>query len=171
MRTLILVRHAKAEPLERGDDFDRALTAQGKEDAARLGTYLSRIGHLPELALVSAAKRTTQTFDFIARKIAVPVPVDSSEALYNATAADVRDLVIKANAGIERLMIVGHNPGIMDVAIRLTGDGDLQEIGRMRSRFPPCSMSILTFSCEDWRDVATGGGRLETFVMPEDLAS
>ena len=53
----------------------------------------------------------------------------------------------------------------------LTGDGDLEEIGRMRGRFPPCSVAILTFAGEDWQDVTTGGGRLEAFIMPEDLAS
>ena len=171
MRTLILVRHAKAEPMGRGDDFDRPLTASGITDAGRLGTYLARVGHVPELALVSSAKRTMQTFDRLARRVGAPVPVDHSESLYNATAAELRGLVAKAESDIERLMIVGHNPGIMDAAVGLTSDGDLEELGRMRGRFPPCSAAILTFAGEDWRDVATGGGRLETFVMAEDLVS
>ena len=171
MRTLILVRHATAEPLRHGDDFERALTPAGQQDAGRLGTYLARIRHVPELALVSSAKRTLQTFDLLARKLGAPVPADRNDKLYNATASELRDLVTATDAAVERLMIVAHNPGIMDAAIALTGDGDLELIGVMRGRFPPCSAVILTFGGEDWADVTTSSGRLEAFVMPEDLAT
>ena len=171
MRTLILVRHAKAEPLASGDDMDRALTAKGEEDAAHLGAYLARHDHVPHRALVSVAKRTRQTFDRLARRLGCPVPADYTESLYNATDTDLRKVVTAADPGIDRLMIVGHNPGVMEAAIALARDGDLEDIGRLRGRFPPCSAAVLTFAGEDWRNVAPGGGRLETFVMPDDLAS
>ena len=145
-----------------GDDFDRALTTRGKEDAGRLGKYLARIRHVPELAIVSAAKRTSQTFDTMARRMGAPVPVKHDEGLYNATATDICGFAKGVDAHIERLMIVGHNPGIMEAALTLAGDGDLEEIA---------GVAILTFAGEEWRDVATRNGRLEAFALPEDFAS
>ena len=169
MLTLMLLRHAKAEPLAQGDDFDRALTDQGKADAARLGGYLAKSGYVPTMAFVSAAKRTTQTFEIVTRATGSSIPVRYEDALFNATPAEMRGIVVDANAVPERLMIVGHNPGIMDAALGLVGDGDLTEIAQMRSRFPPCSTAIITFAAETWQDAFAGNGRLECFVMPEDL--
>ncbi len=168
---LLLLRHAKAEPGGQGGDFERALTERGEADARRLGRHLRENGPLPQRALVSPARRTRQTFALVAAALGDAAPaVDHDDALFEAAAGDllaaVRDI-----EGAERLMVVGHNPAVAELAVSLAGDGDLVERRRLAERFPPGSMAVLEFPGEDWRDVQAGAGRLRTLVLPEDLAA
>ena len=165
----MLLRHAKAVQQSRGDDYARDLQEKGRRDAGRLGGYLRSHDLVPEVALVSAAARTRQTFDGLTATMEAPVPATYDEALYNATAGELRDMLKATDPGVRRLMIVGHNPGIADLAVMLSRDGDPIEIARMRSRFAPCSLAIVSCDGEDWADAAARGGRLDLFLQPEDL--
>ena len=167
MLTLMLLRHAKAESHGATDDFERALTERGEDEAARLGRYLKRTGYSPTHAIVSSAKRTTQTFEIVSSNIGGNVPARFERDLYNATGSELCEVVAGAET-TQTLMIVGHNPGILEVALSLAQEGDLSDLDRLRSRFPPCALAVLTFSGDDWRD-AKCGGRLEMLVLPDDL--
>jgi phosphohistidine phosphatase len=169
MLTLTLVRHAKAEPLSRGEDIDRALTSKGTEDARRLGAHLRVAGVVPAIAFVSKAKRTTQTFVALAREMGSTVPVRFESRLFTATPTDLRHFIRHLPTSLEQVMIIGHNPAIMDAALDLVGQGDLAEVARMRGRFPPCATAVMTFDAEAWSQVTTGSGRLDAFILPEDL--
>ena len=164
----MLLRHAKAVQ-QRGDDFARDLQDKGRRDAGLLGSYLRSHDLVPDVALVSAAARTRQTFDGLTATIEAPVPATYDEALYNATAGEIRAMLKATAPGVRTLMIVAHNPGIADLALMLSRDGDLAEIGRMRNRFAPCSLAIIASDAEDWADVGASGGRLDLFLQPEDL--
>ena len=155
----MLLRHAKAVQQSRGDDFARDLQDKGRRDAALLGAYLRRHDLVPDVALVSAAARTRQTFDGLKATIEAPLPAQFDDELYNATAGEIRIMLRATQPAVERLIIVGHNPGIADLALMLARDGDIAEIGRMRSRFAPCSLAVITCEAEDWADVAAKGGR------------
>lgn len=167
MLTLLLLRHAKAEPGGSTDDFERRLTDKGRADAERLGRHLKRIDHVPDAAMVSAARRTVETFEIVAGGTGIPAAREPR--LYNATPAQIRDAVAGAAEGTRRLMVVGHNPGLMEAATALAGEGDLPDLERLRGRFPPCGLAVLTFRGEEWDAVRPGAGRLEFVVMPEDL--
>lgn len=165
----MLLRHAKAVQQSRGDDFARDLQDKGHRDAARLGSYLRSHDLVPDVALVSTSARTRQTFDGLTATIEAPVAASYDEMLYNATAGEIRAMLKTTTPGVRTLMILGHNPGIADLALMLSRDGDLAEIARMRNRFAPCSLAIIASDAEDWADVGASGGRLDLFLQPEDL--
>jgi phosphohistidine phosphatase len=120
MKRLILVRHAKTERRsESGEDFDRALTPEGRSAATRLAEMLAGAGLIPDRALVSPALRTRQTFDLL--KPHLPdVHEESAPALYEASADGLRRAAEQA-AG-EAVMLVAHNPGVHALALALAGE-------------------------------------------------
>ena len=132
----MLLRHAKAvQQSPGGDDFARDLQDKGKADAKRLGTYLADKKLLPDLALVSTAARTKQTYEIVAAALGRPGAVRYEQALYNATGGELRGILRSLDPAIQTLMIVGHNPGIADAAAMLSRDGDLAELTPLRRRF------------------------------------
>ncbi len=171
MLTLLLLRHAKAVQHMADGDFARTLTDKGAADAAALGIHLAATGLVPDFAYVSAATRTLQTFERVGAAFTPDVPFASEAELYNATAGELRDRLRSVRPEVRTLMMVGHNPGIMEAAMTLARDGDPTEVERMRGRFPPCSVAVLTFAANDWLDARSSGGRLDLFLTPDDIAA
>lgn len=118
MRRLILMRHAKAERgSPTGEDFDRPLSPRGEEDAALMGQVLARAGLSPDFGLVSSAERTRQTWALAAQSFP-GAKARLTRALYHAD-PDALLEEIGAEGEAETLMVVGHNPGIHALALRL----------------------------------------------------
>lgn len=136
MDRLILMRHAKAEKRSKsGEDFDRALTDTGREDAAIMGRVLADEGLVPDLVVASAAQRTRETAEAVAA--AFPkARVEVRRDLYNAPALVLLEAAETAQA--RTVMIVGHNPGVHELVLHLLVDGGAggAVIGRAGSRFP-----------------------------------
>ena len=150
MTRLILMRHAKAErggPETR--DADRPLAARGREDALRLGDWMRREGYVPDLALVSPARRTMETWE----GLALGAPMEAARGLYGAPA----EAILAAVRGREgTVLVIGHNPGIGAAAAWLAG-GD--------GRFPTGTAAVIDLEGE----MEAGGGRLRAFVTPGEL--
>ncbi len=113
MPTLTIMRHAKSvDRMEAEDDFERGLTARGHSDSDAAAEAMKAAGLGADLALVSPARRTRETWKHLAEVMGDP-PVDDPMALYHAT----HDMLIRAvisalDGGAERIVLVGHNPGI-----------------------------------------------------------
>jgi phosphohistidine phosphatase len=125
-RTVILVRHAHAEwPQYQGRDIDRPLTPQGEQDAHAAGRALRTAGHVPEVLLVSPARRTRQTAAIIATELGVQDGATRPvESLYNASPDTLAQELRRATGAASGLvMLVGHNPGISELGRRLS-DGE-----------------------------------------------
>src|SRR5579863_1617512 len=119
MRRLILFRHAKAEPRSgAGDDFDRALTPRGCEDAALVGAALASEGLAPDFALISPARRAAETW-VCAREAFPGIRTELDRSLYNAGADEIRALIDKVADRCDTLIVVGHNPGLQELAADL----------------------------------------------------
>lgn len=106
-RTLIVMRHAKAEP-SAPSDFDRELTDRGHHDAAAAGRWLGAQGVLPTHVLVSSAARTRQTWEDVA--LGAEWPLDLAvydDGLYSASTMTVVDVVEPLDGTI---LLIGHNP-------------------------------------------------------------
>jgi phosphohistidine phosphatase len=117
MRRLILLRHAKAERrAASGEDFDRALTGDGRHAAAAAGEALARAGLIPDVALVSPAVRTRQTFEAAASSLP-DVRLELRRDLYEASAATLRQAAESCDG--ETVLLVGHNPGVAALAAEL----------------------------------------------------
>ncbi len=167
MVRLLLVRHAQAVVQERGDDLDRALTDDGRADAGRLGRFLADQGLRPDRALVSPALRTRQTLQALAEGAGRVIPASYDSDLYTGATTQVLTALMTQAEGSGTVLLVGHNPGVAELALTLAGGGDPGDIEAMRERFPPCSLALVAF--DGWNDVRAGGGALERFVTPDAL--
>lgn len=136
MDRLLLMRHGKAERRSAsGEDYDRALTEQGCADAAAVGRALAGQGLIPALALVSGAQRTVETWE--AMQASFPkARVQTLRSLYNASPMEILDALEGATAGT--VMVVGHNPGLHELAVELLSEGGAGagEVGKVAAKFP-----------------------------------
>jgi phosphohistidine phosphatase len=122
MRRLVLLRHAKAvRPGPAMADFDRGLEPRGRVEAARAARLLADLGLAPDMALISPSQRTRQTWSIVSETLPARA-VEFVDTIYDA---DVRTLLdhAAAHAVAETVLMVGHNPGLKDLARTLMGDG------------------------------------------------
>ncbi|MFO1148460.1 MAG: histidine phosphatase family protein [Alsobacter sp.] len=165
MLRLVIFRHAKAVPHGAAPDFDRALAPRGLAAAAEMGRMLAAEHIIPDLALVSPALRTTQTWEQAAP--ALPgVTTAFDKRVYEASAGTLLALVNGTPDTVRTLVLVGHNPGMSDLARQLVGHGDRYAFARMKAKFVTAGVAVIDFHAERWADVAPGGGRLDRFVTP-----
>jgi phosphohistidine phosphatase len=160
MPRVILVRHAEAGAPSSEGDPARRLTAQGCVDAARMGAYFRASGLVFDLALVSPARRACDTLDMILQELSQKPACELEAPLYNADVETLRDLLARTSASVKTLLIVGHNPGLGEFARFLVRGGE----SAILRHFPAPCLAVIDFSCGDWSQAATGGGRLDRFV-------
>lgn len=163
MHRLILMRHAQAEASGGdGGDRTRPLSAQGRSDAALMGRALAERGLRPDLALVSSAQRTRQTWD-AAHEAFGDVEVRIEPALYNAESDTLRRHVEAVEDQAGCLLILAHNPGIHLLAhdYLVEGAASPAMIERLAG-FPTGAAAI--FSVD-----AAGRSTCEGFLTPRDL--
>lgn len=117
MRQLILLRHAHAEPADAGqDDGQRGLSDTGREEAQAAGEWLRAHAIVPDRVLYSSAARTRETYEALGDVGGAPAREDA--AIYEASPGTLAALV-DANLDSERLLLVGHNPGLEQMAALL----------------------------------------------------
>lgn len=115
MRELILLRHAHAEPAQRGQaDEDRPLSPEGVAEAEAAGRWLAENGRVPDCVLCSPSRRTRETLEHVLRAIGY-VEQRLEPSIYEATPGTLIALA-DAHADVGRLMLVGHNPGLEQLA-------------------------------------------------------
>jgi phosphohistidine phosphatase len=169
MRRLLLLRHAKAEASAGGEDFERALTERGRDDARRIGDLIAARGLVPDLVIYSSAERTRETAEIVAASWPKRVRSVAEDGLYEASRQFVMLKVRNAPDRVGVAMIVGHNPAIGDLANLLTAPAAKEDRARMAASFPTCGLAVLDFSTEHWANVTPHAGRLVRFVTPADL--
>jgi len=166
MRRLLLLRHAKTERPEPGErDRDRKLTKRGRADAATIGAYMARHGLVPDLVLVSPVTRAQDTWALLAPAFAKAPPVTLEERIYDATPEQLVRLIREprqANA----LLVVGHNPGMQQLAVGLIASGEVEARERISEKLPTCGLVVIDFAFDDWSRLHASAGRLERFVTP-----
>jgi phosphohistidine phosphatase len=172
MRRLLLLRHAKAVQDSGEGDFARALTERGRGDAARTGHALDTRGYVPDLVLCSSAARTTQTWETLSPELAKAPIVEFTKALYLASPKNILAQIHLTPDEVRTLMVLGHNPGIEECALRLArkpiSKAESHKLEDMRGKFPTCALAVLDFEVESWSDAGSGGILLE-FIRPRDL--
>jgi phosphohistidine phosphatase len=172
MRRLMLLRHAKTEhEAPSGRDEDRRLDNRGRGDAAEIGSWIGRNPPFPGLVLVSPAVRALQTWEIaweaMKEQVAEPV-VELLPELYGADVSELLEVIHNASAtDPKRLMLVGHNPGMHELAIALAGHGDAAGRGALADNLPTAGLAIFDFDIDDWTDVAVRRGKLALFVSPK----
>jgi phosphohistidine phosphatase len=174
MRRLMLLRHAKTEnDAPSGRDQDRRLDDRGRKDAAEIGGWIARHPPVPDAVLVSPAVRAHQTWEIAAaamKELARPPHVELLPELYGADPSQLLQSIHAASAtDSQRLMVVGHNPGMHELALALAGSGDAAGRRALSENLPTSGLAIFDFEVDDWADVAFRRGRLVLFVSPKLL--
>lgn len=142
MDRLILLRHAKAEgDAPSGDDFDRPLAPRGRRESKAMGERLAAMGVRPDIVLVSPALRTRETWEIVGEVLSA-AEVRFEPTLYNAESGVIRRLAEAAGPGV--VLVVAHNPGLQDLAVRLLHEGEAPAafLARAQRAFPPAAVAI-----------------------------
>jgi phosphohistidine phosphatase len=176
MLTLALLRHAKSSWDNPGlDDYDRPLAKRGKKAAPEMGAALAAMGLRPDLIICSGAARARATLDLVLKKLGAPVPeVVYDDAVYMATPgallARLHRIGPSETGEMPRhVMLVGHNPGLEELALLLVGSGAADDTARMAEKFPTAAVAVIGFNADSWGLIAPGAGRLEHFLTPKQL--
>ena len=161
MKTLYLARHAKSSwKYPKLDDFERPLNKRGRRDAPFMGGILKKLGVKPDLLISSPANRASTTARIIADKIDYPLEaIHYSERIYGSSANTLIDLVEHLADDVQQAMLVGHNPGLTDLANYL---GDYPT-----SNIPTSGIFCVDLNVSSWADLTPHGGKLRFFEYPK----
>lgn len=162
MKTLLLMRHAKSS-WKHPDlpDQDRPLNKRGEKDAPRMGKFLREKELVPQAILASPAKRVAQTVDGMLEKMNFKGKVDYINSLYLAEPSAYLSTIQTVDDKFERIMIVGHNPGL---------EGLLQILSGQVESLPTGSIAHLVLPIEHWADLREDThGELVVRVKPREL--
>jgi phosphohistidine phosphatase len=170
MRRILLFRHAKSDWSDPDmADHDRRLNRRGEEAAPKIGAYLARHRLIPQRVLCSTARRARDTWELAAAELPNPPPVTYEERLYNARPGAILDVLQRLEGNIRSALVVGHNPGLQEVATLLIASGDLDHRERLREKFPTAGLVVIDFAVDNWAKLHPHSGRLERFVVPRML--
>ena len=158
MRELILLRHAHAEPAVPGQaDFDRPLSAEGLAEAEAVAAWMRDKALVPDRVLCSPARCTRETLDAVVEAVGnLDKRLDA--AIYEATPGTLAGLV-DAHRDAERLLLVGHNPGL-ERLVALLSSGQSGDYRGM----PPAAVAVLSLPAE--AEIEPGIATLSTFWWP-----
>lgn len=163
-RNLVLLRHAKAD-WPQVSDHERPLAERGRKDAPVAGEWLAGQGIDPQLALCSTATRTRETWKLVAPKLPRRPKTAYEERIYEAPAGQIIEVINEVPDDVGELLIVGHNPGMENLAATLSGTSDEEAGARMALGFPTCAVAVVRFD-RLWKSVEPGAGELVTFWTP-----
>jgi phosphohistidine phosphatase len=170
MRRLLLLRHAKTERSEPGTkDISRVLIDRGRKDAAKIGAYMASHALVPDRVVLSPAARTQETWKYAAAAFQPEPAAMSAERLYDASPHTILGVIKDTPASAHTLLLVGHNPGLHDLALLLIAAGDVDARERLREKLPTSGLAIIDFAFDNWGKLHPHSGRLERFVTPRTL--
>jgi len=172
MRTILLFRHAKSSRDDAGLlDFDRPLAERGRRDAPRMGVEIARRGWMPDVALVSAARRTRETWTLADKAMEARVPATFLDSIYEAEWQTLLAALRGVDPAIDTALMVGHNPGMEDLALELAGgDSSPAALEALGTKFPTAAVARLEFDGE-WAKLTPGRARLVDFMRPQDIVA
>lgn len=169
MKSLILLRHAKAAPAAAGGDHHRPLDERGRQASALVGAHLRSLGLRPDILLVSSALRTRETCQIVAAAAGLPEP-QFEDDLYLASSGVLLRRIRKTPPRAGSLMVIGHNPGLAELMVKLSdpAESDAEALARARTRVPTCSCAVLNV-LTPWSEIQDGDCGMTAFITPKLL--
>jgi phosphohistidine phosphatase len=169
MKTLTLLRHAKSGWDDHAlADFDRPLNPRGRRAARTVGREMKTLGLIFEDVVASPARRVIETLHEVA-EVYGPIEPRYEPRVYLASTATLLEIVQGSDDSSDRLLLVGHNPGLETLALLLTREGSDRLRGEVETKYPTATIAEISFPVDHWRDVKAGIGTLERFIRPRDL--
>ena len=161
MKTLLLLRHAKSSWDDPElQDFERPLNQRGRRAAPLIGRFMQQQAFVPNLILSSPAERARQTIALIVEAAHLEGELRYDERIYEASAESLLEVVAQAEDRFAVLLLVGHNPGLEDLLLLLSGE---------TRRMPTAALAAIIFDTEKWSKVNEGKGHLKSLTTPKDL--
>jgi phosphohistidine phosphatase len=162
VKTLLILRQAKAHPDSPLGDWSRDLAERGRRNAPVMGDLIrERIGR-PDAIVSSDAHRARQTAELAAKAIGFDAPIVFDHAVYDAGVGDLVEVVQSLPEGTGAALLVGHNPGLEALVAFLAGS----EI-----RLPTAGLAHLALDIEQWADTGARSGRLLASYTPKELGT
>ena len=165
MKTLTLIRHAKSSHENPAAlDFHRTLNPRGRRDAPRMGRYLrEELAWSPDQIISSPATRAITTARLIAEESGYDVfRIRQDESIYEAPVRNLLQVISDAEETIEHLCLVGHNPGMENLANWLLGERGI-------SAMVTCGVAILELNVPNWTRLKEKCATLKHFLQPKVL--
>jgi phosphohistidine phosphatase len=163
VKTLLVLRHAKAQPDAPSGDWARHLTDRGRRNAQAMGEAVKAMTGIPDAIVSSDANRARQTAEIVAEAIGFDGQVALDHAIYGAGLIDLFEVVTSLPEPAGSVLVVGHNPGFEALAAALAG------LDATDVRLPTAGLAHLELDLERWGDVVSGCGRLLAIRTPKDL--
>lgn len=166
MRRLYLLRHAKSSWDDPAlADHDRPLAPRGRHAARQMAGHLRSKGIAPALVLCSSAVRTRETLQAIEAALGDQADVLFEAELFGAPQRQLLDRLRRLPDSVDSAMLIGHNPGVQDLALTLARSSP--ELETLELKFPTGALATLAFE-GSWPQLARAA-ELEAFVRPKDL--
>jgi phosphohistidine phosphatase len=164
-RWLVVLRHAKSAWPDVPDE-ERPLGKRGHRDAPEAGAWLRDHERVPDQVLCSPARRTRETWQLAATRMATSPPVAYDRRIYGADAALLLRAIADCPERARTVLLIGHFPAVRDLTLHLAGDdSDPDALERIRTKFPTSGIAVLSIPT-GWTDLAAGVGRLTDFAVP-----
>jgi len=163
MKTLLLLRHSKAENAAPGSsDIDRALNERGRNEAQAMGTFIRKQNLTFELVLCSPALRARETAELVLAAAEITANVRYDQRIYEASPRQLLEVISEVEEDKSAVLLVGHNPGMEELLRALTGNGEPMATG---------TLAKIDFNFDQWSRVTEDIGALECIVRPNELAA
>lgn len=170
MLTLSLLRHGKSSWNNPAlPDQDRPLATRGVTDAPMMGRAMAARGIDPELVLCSSARRTRDTLALVLPELRVEPKVVYEDALYHPSPEGMLEMLRAIGPGVNRVLLVGHNPELHAFALDLVGSGPKHLRDRLREKYPTAGLAVITFASGLWKSVTINSGELKLFLSPKTV--
>ncbi len=170
MKILTLLRHAKSgwnDPVER--DFDRPLNRRGRKAAQTVGREMKNQALTFDKILASPAVRVVETLSELSDGYGRPLEPEYDERVYLASLNSLLDLIRSTGEETERLLIVGHNPGLELLALHLSRKDEAGMRDEVKIKYPTATLAEIRLPVNAWSEVEEGSGTIERFIRPRDL--
>lgn len=135
-----------------------------------MGRYMADHALTPDHAIVSTAVRTRETWRLLVDAFSHQPPVDFEDRIYEASPREIIATIAKTPSSAKTLLVVGHNPGLQEAGMVVTGSGDAKARDRFSAKFPTAALAVIDLDITDWAAIRPGSGRMERFVTPRALA-
>jgi phosphohistidine phosphatase len=162
MKRLYLIRHAKSSWADPDlDDFERPLNDRGQREAPMMGQRLKQANVQPDGILASPAKRALKTAKMLAAELDFPKErIMTAQSIYDAGVSDLLKVIRQIEDALQRMLFIGHNPGLTDLANYLTNV--------RLDNLPTCGVFCVDFDVSSWQEIAAGQGIFVFFDYPKN---
>ncbi len=170
MKTLYLLRHAQAMPLDLGNtrDHERPLTPKGQMDANALGREMMKRALLPDLVLCSSARRTQETCRIMKQHFPREISTHFLPTLYETSKSGLFHIIQGTRDTADTLLVIGHNPALHELCAAFSTHAPETIVHRLMQGYPPATLSVITFPQTEWEQIELDSGKISLYLTPQD---